>query len=517
MFRRFAGVIAAAILLMSVSTSSYGQQLVIGVVRQAKTLDPHFKDMVPNNRLRQHLFDTLIQQDANGNLKPGLATSWRAIDALTWEFQLRKDVVFHDGTPFTADDVIFTVQRIPRMPQSPAPLLRYTRHITGMEAPSPDAVLIRTDEPQPLFPNDLSRVAIVSRKAMEGKTLAELNTGEVWVGTGPYRFVSWVRGKQLVLARNESYWGGAQPWSQVVFRQIADEKGRIQAVGKGVDVVERVSVNAFDMLRRNRKISIVQKASNRLIYLHMDSGREVSPFVREVEDNPLQKEKVRRALSYAIDRTYLTNNILKGAGTPAGQFTAKGSTGYVEGVAPDKHDPKQAIRLLASAGYRNGFWITVHGPNNRFINDSRVASAIGQMLGRVGLRTRVDTMNRIVFFPRAAKGDFSLMLVGQSIELGDPARTILEVLGKPSKNGISGRANLGGYANKQLDELLAQVMQAVEPDVRERLLQSAIKTALEDYGIIPLYFERNSWAIKKPLKMTPRLDGLTTAMSIQPK
>ena len=494
------------------------KQLVVGIVQEPRTLDPHFQDLAANNAIALHLFDALVRMDENQKLHPGLAVSWRAVDPLTWEFKLRRGVLFHDGSQFTAEDVIFTVQRVSRVPHSPAPFTRYTRPISAMEAPAEDALIIRTSTPTPLLPALLSRVMIMSRKATEGKSTQDLDGGNGLVGTGPYRISAWTPGKQLVVTRHEEYWEGMQPWEHVVFKEIRSEKLRIKALQQNsLQVIERLSPTSVNDLQKDRRIEVQTGASNRIIYLHLDSNRSISPYIRDVEDNPLQKSGVRQAISLAIDRNKIAQEVLDGMGVPTAQLAPKDGFGYVPELQAERPDVRQAIRLLARAGYRHGFGITLHGPNNRFIHDESVVRAIAEMLNRIGLRVGSETMPKNVYFPKARKNDFSLMLAGLQIQFDDPAQAALQLLGTRKKASGFGTLNLGGYTNPALDSLLEKAMITVDPGAREQVTMELVSLGLKDYGIIPLYFEKNAWAARPPIKITPRRDGMTLAMSIHPK
>ena len=195
---------------------------------------------------------------------------------------------------------------------------------------------------------------------------------------------------------------------------------------------------------------------------------------------------------------------------------AQGYPGHVREITPEKHDPRQAIRKLARAGYNRGFRVTIHGPNNRYIRDGQVTRAIAEMLGRVGLRASAETMARNVFFPRAAKEEFSLMLAGYSVSYPDPTLTIQAVLATPKPGNGTGQANFGRYSNRTLDDLLARAKRTMEDATREELTVQSLTSGLKDYGIIPLYIEKNGWATRKPIRITPDLNGRTQAMFIQP-
>ena len=217
--------------------------LVIGVAADITSMDPHFHLYVPNQNLAEHVFEKLITRDALLQMVPGLATSWRAVDDLTWEFKLRPNVKFHDDTPFTADDVKFSIERVPTIKDSPGALTTYTKAIAAIEVVDSMTLRFKTLKPHPLMPNDLSIIPIVSKKAATGAVSADFNTGKAAVGTGPYKFSRYARGDRVELARNDSYWGKKPAWPAVTFRILTNDASRVAALLAGdVQAIDGVPV-----------------------------------------------------------------------------------------------------------------------------------------------------------------------------------------------------------------------------------------------------------------------------------
>ncbi|HEV2431427.1 MAG TPA: ABC transporter substrate-binding protein [Burkholderiales bacterium] len=288
------------------TTAATAQELRIGLASEPTAMDPHYHNLSPNNSLLSHIFESLVGQDERQRLTPDLAESWKPIDPTTWEFKLRKNVRFHDGTPFTADDVIFSFERAPNVEGSPSSFGIYARGKTFVKVDD-HTVHVKTAAPSPLMPNDLSQVFIISRKHGQGAKTPDYNSGKAAIGTGPYRFVEYTPGNRIVVQRTEQYWGEKPLWQRVIFRGIKSDPSRVAALLAGdVDMIDEVPAVDMERLKKDPKLTIAQTVSNRIIYLHLDHFRDDSPFVRAKDGgaikNPLRDVRVRKAVSMAIDR-----------------------------------------------------------------------------------------------------------------------------------------------------------------------------------------------------------------------
>ncbi|MEM7424013.1 MAG: ABC transporter substrate-binding protein, partial [Pseudomonadota bacterium] len=413
---------AAAAALLALPTLAHSEELTIGLASEPTAMDPHFHNLGPNNSMASHVFDALIIQDATQQLTPGLATEWGPIDDLTWEFKLREGVTYHDGSAFNADDIVCSFERAPNVPNSPSSFATYTKGKTVSKVDDL-TIHIKTESPYPLMANDVSTIPIVSSEGGCDGTTEAFNAGTATVGTGPFKFVSYSPGDSIVLERNEGYWGSVPIWDKVTFKPIKSGPARAAALLAGdVDLIEGVPTTDIATLAANADLAISQGGSNRVIYLHLDHARTDSPFVKSIDggsiDNPLRKLEVRQAISKAINRDAIVERVMEGVAIKAGQLLPDGFFGVSDKLAPVDYDPSGAKELLAAAGVPDGFSLTIHGPNDRYINDAKIAEAIGQMLTRIGIKTEVETMPRSVYFKRASRGgpdstpEFSFILVG---------------------------------------------------------------------------------------------------------
>ena len=274
-------------------------------------------------------------------------------------------------------------------------------------------------------------------------------------------------------------------------------------------------------LKADKNLSLSRVGSNRLIYLHLDSNRDVTPFVTDKQGKPLAKNPlkdplVRKAISLAINRDAMVSRVMEGEAIAAGQPLPDGYPGTSKTLKPDKFDAAQAKKLLADAGYPDGFAMTIHAPNNRYVNDEQIAQAIAQMLSRIGIAMKVDAMPSSVYFTRATKLDFSLMLLGWSAGSGEMSDSLRPLLGTFDPKKGWGNANRGRYSNGKFDAMLEDALVTINDAKREALLGRATEIAMADQGIIPLHFQMNVWAMKKNLTYTPRTDETTSAWMFKP-
>ena len=268
-------ILAAGLMFLGFIPAQAQRNLTIGAQSAPSGMDPHYHSSNPNNAILRQIFETLVDFDTSGRLVPRLAESWRAIDDLTWEFRLRDGVKFHDGTPFSAEDIAFSYARVPTIANSPGPFTPFVRSIAAIEIPEPRRVLIRTREPNPFLDWDLSNIMIVSRSLHANATLGDFNAGRAMIGTGAYRHVSYTLGERHEIIRNPNYWGEAQPWERVVTRFISNPGARVATLLSGdVDLIDFVPVQDVQRLTNDARLAVFGVASNGTAYLFPDAARD---------------------------------------------------------------------------------------------------------------------------------------------------------------------------------------------------------------------------------------------------
>lgn len=513
--------IAAALSLALAAAPTLAQELRIGVSSEITSADPHFQSASANNALWRHVYEPLVGLSPTGESVPALAAAWRLVEPALWEFTLREGARFADGTPVTVEDVIFSLRRPPLVPNSPSSLAVHVRSIAALEAVDARTIRLRTQAPDPILLQNLAAVAIVARGPAEGQPSSAF-AGRAGVGSGPFRFVSWTPGERWVLERNPL---AAEPpqWMRVTFRPAAGNAARTAGLIAGeFDAIEQVPTADLPRIAADARFTVVSGVSTRLIYLQPDTARAVSPQVsgpngEALDRNPLADLRVRRAMSLAIDRRALTERVMEGQAVPAGQFLPDGFFGTAETLRPDAPDPATARRLLAEAGWPQGFRLVLAGPNNRYVNDRAVLQAVAQMLTRVGIRTEVQAEPFAVFIPRMARQEASLGLVGLSTVYGDAARQIAGVAESFDAARGSGSFNYLRFSDPALDALMAGTREAMDVEARRRRTARASEVAIAALPVIPLYFQKASWALRRGLTMLPHPAEYTLATTIRPE
>jgi peptide/nickel transport system substrate-binding protein len=507
---------------MALGAAAYAEDITIAVASEVTAMDPHYHNTGNNNQIVGLVYDRMLHQDSNQQVGPGLAVEWGPIADDVWEFKLREGVTFHDGSAFTAEDVVFSYERVPNVPNSPSSFATYTSGIAEIIVVDDYTIQFRTNGPYPLLPIDLSTVQIVSADNPDATT-EDFNSGAASIGTGPYTFVSYTPGESIVLKSNPNYWGGAPDFDTVTYRPISSDAARVAALLAGdVDVISGVPTTDIATLEGNPDIVLSQGVSNRVIYLHIDSRRVFSPFVTDNDGNPmfnpLQDVNVRKALSMAIDRDTIVDEVMEGIAIPAGQVLPDGFFGVSENIEIPEYDPEGAKALLAEAGYPDGFRLTIHGPNDRYINDEQIAQAIAQMLARVGIQTEVETMPRSVYFGRAtgdADGsEFSLMLVGWGSGTGEASSPLRALLHTRDDDAGLGRTNRGRFSSAPFDATVQLALNTVDDELRQALLARATEIAMREVGLIPTHFQVNTWGTRTGLRYVPRTDEYTRPTNV---
>jgi peptide/nickel transport system substrate-binding protein len=508
--------------LLAFALPAAAQDLRIGVKAEPTSLDPQYQNYAPNNQIALTIFEPLVARDAQQLLVPALALSWKPVSDTVWEFKLRPDVTFQDGSPFTADDVVFTLERVAKVPNSPTPFTAITRQVTRLETVDPLTVRITTGAPAPLLPIDLSNLPILSHTAAgggapEGRTTDELNRGDGLVGTGPFKFVDWKRGGDLVLARNDTYWGPKPAWTRVIFRPLVNGGARVAALLAGeVDLIEDPPTGDLGKIKDDPKLAVAKAVSSRVIYVGLDQYAEPSPGIPDTKGkNPLKDRRVRQALSHAIDRKGIVGTILDGLGVPAGELLPSPAFGTSHDTRPTPFDPAASKQLLVEAGYPDGFAITLGAPNGRYLEDLKVAQAVAATWSKIGVKTGVEATEPPVFFKNRDEYKYSAYLSGWGADSGEMSNPLWALAATPSREKGMGGVNRGRYSNPEMDAKLEEAMRTVDDKKREALLQEASRLVMADYGILPLYFEMSVWAMRKDLSYTGRADQATLAQFVK--
>ncbi|RDJ22105.1 ABC transporter substrate-binding protein [Bosea caraganae] len=521
-FRKLA---LAAVLSAGVSGAAIAQTLTIGVRAGPESIDPHYTATGTHAETLKHVFDTLTWSGDKLQIEPRLATSWKAIEPNVWEFKLRSGVKFHDGSDFTAEDVKFSIERIPTV-AGPNPTTIYVRRVKEVKIIDPLTVHIVTDGPAPNLPNDFIRLFIVSHKAAAGLTKdtanEAFNSGKAAIGTGPYKFVSWTPKDQLVLERFDGYWGPKEPWAKVVRKELPNDAARVAQLKAGqVDLIVRAPASDVPTLKRDPKLTVVSIETVYVFNMELDM-RDKSPQISAKDGsalpkNPLQDVKVREAIDLAIDRPALAQIAMEELGAPVNQLVTDSIAGFNKSLPPLKPDLNKAKALLTEAGYPNGFKITFSFTNDRLPGDRQVGTSIAQMLARIGLDVAANAQPSAVYFPTRARSEYSMSMSGWGTLTGEANYTLSSLVHSFDPEKKLGAFNLQGYKNPTVDKLIEDASIEMDEPKRNQFLAEVNAIVAKDRPRLPIVAIGSAWAMQKDkVTIAPRVDEDTLAMDIKP-
>jgi peptide/nickel transport system substrate-binding protein len=502
------GLTVSVIALLGSAPAS-AADLIMGSSTEPSALDPHFSRTGNNQNVAAQIFDRLIEPDPNLQVKPSLAESWTNVDPTTWRIKLRSGVKFQDGSPLTAEDVIYSLTRVKDIPNSPAPFTGNVGAIASMNAIDPQTIEFKTKGPTPDFIEQVGLVYVVQKKLAEGKTIEAFNTGAAAIGTGPYKVKEWVPGDHITLVRSDTYWGKTPAFENVTIRFIANDAARVAALRSGaVDIIDAVPPNDVKTLEKVKGLKLSSIASARVVYLALDTSRDESPFVvgqdgKPLKPNPLKDQRVRQALSKLINRQLIVDRILDGAGEAAGQLVPVGIGGSDPTLKPAAYDVPGAKKLLADAGFPQGFGITIHTSNDRFAGDAESAQAIGQMFAQGGLKVNgVVAQPYNVYASAAGKQQFSAFIFSLGNTTPTSATGLRNLLMTPDKDAGTGSFNRTRYSNPAFDTKMKEATSEFDPQKRIALLQEATRIGIEDVSFVPLFWPKVYWASKENISYT---------------
>ena len=494
-----------------------------------QTMDPHSQNETLTNNVNSQIYERLIARDAKLALVPGLATSWAQTGPLTWRFKLRPGVKFHDGTPLTADDVVFSMQR--------------ARELTSQVAVYANAVGLpkRIDELtvdfqlaafNPIFLQHIEQLWIVSRKWCEKhgvtRPLDFKNKEESFAavnanGTGPFMLVSRQPGIRTVLKRNPNWWnkftGNVQ---EVVYSPIASDATRLAALVSGeVDLVNDPAPRDVARLRNTAGVQVIDGPENRLVFIGMDQARDKllygkAPGLNGQERNPFKDVRVRRALYQAIDIEAIKSKLMAGQSVPTGALTPSANAAFDDPALQTRlpYDVAAARKLMHEAGYADGFEVTLDCPNNRYVNDEEICTALASMWAQLKVRVKVNSMPRALYFPKLEKLDTSLFMYGWGGSITDAEVILTPVYRTRGAKGV-GDYNFGNFRNDRADALAAQSSVEQDPKKREQLIRSAITELREQVHVIPLHRQVIPWAVRANITPVHRADNFVELAWVQ--
>jgi len=481
----------------------------------ALSMDPHSLNESLQLSFTGNIYEPLVAHDKKLGLVPGLATKWTQVNPTTWRFELRRGVTFHDGTPFTADDVLFTFARAAG---DGSDMKSYTSDIAQVRKVDADTVEIVTKNPFPILPDVISLVYIMSKKWCEenradkpvDKRKGIENAASFRAnGTGPFRLKSRDPGVRTVLVRNLNYWDKVETnIDEVVFTPIGADATRVAALVSGeIDFMQPVPVQDVARLKQNPNLNIMQGPELRTIFLGMDQARNELLFSNVKGKNPFKDVRVRRAFFQAIDIEAIKTRIMRGAATPTALMIAPGIKGFPAELNKRlPHDPEASKKLLAEAGYPNGFELKMNCPNDRYVNDGEICQAVAGMLARVGVKVNLEAETKGTYFPKILSRNTSFYLLGWTPATYDSHNVLNAIIGTPDPSG-RGQFNLGGYSNARVDELTKLVQSETDQTKRNAMIAEAFKIHQDEVGHLPLHQQALAWGMRKNVSVVQLPDN----------
>lgn len=503
-------VLLSAAILSPVQASA--AELRVGLAAIATSVDPHFHRAGYNFDLRENISDALVYANGvNGEVEPRLARSWQIVADTKWLVNLEPKAKFDNGNALGADDVIYSICRVRNVPNSPGLYSSFIATIINVSDAGDGKVMIETNSPDPNLLRSLSNIGIVENPT--GRTLTYdkttcgndkwldtngFNNGTISAGIGHYRVKKFTPDVEIVLERNDKYYGTPAAYDTVTVKSLPDNSARIAALlGGAVDVINAVPINSIDSLQSSGKFHLSSMPSSLLIFLLPDQGQEKTPKVSGTDGkNPYLDPRVRKALNLAINRDELAETVMGGMAQPASQVIVNNVFGHNPEIAPYPYDPQQAKRLLAEAGYPNGFSMVLTAPSDRYVNGAQVAQAVAAMLSQIGLNVTLETFPKSVYFDKASAYEYSLYLAGTAADTGEGLSQMINTVGSRDPKRGWGGANRGRYSSKATDKYLEEAQSTLDDKKREDLLRKASAQVYADNGLVPLYHEFGVWGVR---------------------
>lgn len=490
--------------------------VVIAISGDAESMDPILAAISTTASIQRHVLEPLVDNDPDGKVIPWLAPSWKAIDTLNWEFKLRSGVRFHNGEPFNAEAAKFSIERARDHPRSLQKA--YVSLIKEVRAVDETTLRITTSDPAPDLVANLTAIMMLAPRYAREAGDEGLNRRPV--GTGPYRFVEWVRDDRVVLEINPTYWGTKPQATRVTIKPIPEGATRVASLLAGeADVIEGIPIPDIPRVAKAKGFKVLRKQGPRLIFLAMDTFRDrggahpqFSPGVPAGQPNPFKDVRVRQAIYSAINTKEIVEQVMGGAAAPAEQILPPFMYGYNPRVRRPSYDPSKAKRLLAEAGYPNGFTVRLDVPTDRYVNDREIGLALVGMLARVGITVQLNGMPRLIYFPRMRAFETSLQMSGWLTLISSINWTAM--LGCVDPKTGYGRSNYGRYCSPDLNRLIDVMNTEMDEAKRKEAFFKAAEFTRQDVGKIPMYFEELIRGVKDGITMPVRVDEYVLAQEI---
>ncbi|WP_453935033.1 ABC transporter substrate-binding protein [Acidovorax temperans] len=505
---------ALFVALSAVGVVASAQTVRIANQGDALSMDPHSLNETLQLSVTGNVYEPLVGRNKDLSLTPMLATSWKQTSPTVWRFELRKGVQFHDGTPFTADDVVFSLARTQ---VEGSDMKSYTNDFKEVRKIDSHTVEIETKTPFPILPDVLSLVYIMSKKWCEtnqatvpvDRRKGVENTASFKAnGTGPFRVRERQPNVRTVFTRNGSYWGKIEGnVTEVVFTPIGNDATRVAALLSGeVDVMEPVPVQDIDRVNSSANTRAITGPELRTIFLGMDQKRDELLYSNVKGKNPFKDKRVRQAFYQAIDIEGIKKTVMRGASNPSAQLVGPGINGFQPEMKRLPYDVEAAKKLMAEAGYPNGFEVSMNCPNDRYVNDGRICQTVAANLSRINVKINLQAETKGTYFPKVLRRDTSFYMLGWTPATYD-AHNVMNAIMRCVDDKGAGQFNLGAYCNPKVDELTLKVQAETDKDKRNAYIKEAFDLHAADVGHIPLHQQALAWGVNKKVKLVQLADN----------
>jgi peptide/nickel transport system substrate-binding protein len=515
---RIAALGAAAVVMASGSASS--QTLRYANQGDLKSLDPYTLNETTTHAHLGHVYEGLVERDKNLQIIPALAESWETPEPTRWRFHLRKGVKFQNGDDFTADDVLFSADRVratgsnlqTRIPAD-AKVLKVDDHTVDFVLTSPNPILTSQWDTWYIMDKkwaEANNTTAPTPVSATSPTYASLHAN----GTGPFMIESHQQGVKTVFKPNPTWWRKPVEHNlkDIVFTPIKSDATRVAALLSGeVDVVEPVPIQDIDRVKASANATVLTGAEVRTIFLGMDQTRDELLYSNVKGKNPFKDIRVREAFYKAIDINLIKTRVMRNLSTPSALMVAPELYKLSKEFVRPAFDPALSKKLLTEAGYPDGFEVGMDCPNDRYVNDEAICQAVVGMLARVGIKVNLLAQPKQLYFAKVLKpGGFqtSFYLLGWTPNTLDSHNVLYDIIGcRDDPKSVRGETNLGGYCNKKVDALTDQIQVEIDQAKRDQLIKQAFQLVIDDYGYIPLHQQSLAWGVSKQVKLTQRADN----------
>jgi peptide/nickel transport system substrate-binding protein len=526
-------VLAGLLLLSCWCLAADAQTLRWASQGDALTMDPQSQNEGLNNAINGQVYERLTRHDPKLNIVPALATEWQQTGPLTWRVKLRPNVKFHDGTPFTADDVVFSINRAKN------PVSTFSVYANAVGTPvaiDPLTVEFRLEKVNPIFLQHLDSVYMMSRawaekhrvqRPLDFKNREESHASFNANGTGPFTLATRQPGIKTTFKRNPAWWGwqgrsdATGNVQEIVYTPIANDATRLAALISGeIDFVLDPAPRDIPRLRNIPGVKVITGPENRIIFIGMDQQRDELLYGSVKDKNPFKDQRVRRALYQAVDIETMRTKLMNGLSVPTGGYTPSPKGAYDDPELESRlpFDLAASRKLMAEAGYPEGFEVTLDCPNNRYVNDEEICLALAAMWAQIKVKVKVNGMPRSTYFPKVEKWDTSMYMLGWGGTVTDAETTLTPVMRNPGPKG-EGLYNYGRSRNDSFDKIAAQSSIEPDPKKREALVKQALTEWRRQVHSIPLHRQMIPWAARTNVEVIHRADNWLEVpwITIKPK